>query len=433
MFDHCDHSRDDQKERKSMNSLVKTSVKLLLRTKLLWFFLIITPVLSTIIFKLNTTYTAFSEGVKEISELENADEKVAYHGGYGEYVIKVYDASKSELSEYFLESLQNSGLFTVCRADISGENVTDDFIQDHIDFDSEEDRMGSALYIPMDFDERVAAGEFAEALRIYILSDDDRNEALESEIEFQFSRMKRVGATDTVKILKAEDEMIPTKSVTLVGGGNGRILTQRQADQKAQMGYAFSFLSLGFVFAGFFVASTAIKDQKNGVLTRINLTGTSTVKYFTSKFVTSFTVTVIMTVITGISSFMLNIDDIGMGRTKFIAMIFMMGLILNTLSMLTGILMGDVMGGAVAVFTIWCMSSLLSGLYFPLTHTSAVIKVLSFMMPQRWFLEGTEMIFVGDNKAFSMLICTTVAYLMVFISLGSLGLKMRRTESWGTN
>jgi ABC-type multidrug transport system permease subunit len=245
--------------------------------------------------------------------------------------------------------------------------------------------------------------------------------------------MKRIGATDTVKTLMAEDEMIPTKNVTLVGGGQGRILTQRQADQKAQMGYAFSFLSLGFVFAGFFVAATAIKDQKNGVLTRINLTGTSTIKYFTSKFVTSFTVTVIMTVITGISSFMLNIDDIGMGRTKFIAMIFMMGLILNTLSMLTGILMGDVMGGAVAVFTIWCMSSLLSGLYFPLTHTSAVIKVLSFMMPQRWFLEGTEMIFVGDNKAFGMLICTTAAYLMVFISLGSLGLKMRRTESWGTN
>ena len=55
------------------------------------------------------------------------------------------------------------------------------------------------------------------------------------------------------------------------------------------------------------------------------------------------------------------------------------------------------------------------------------------MMPQKWFLEGTEMIFVGDNRAYLMIICITVAYLAVIVSLGALGLKIRRTDSWGNS
>ena len=95
--------------------------------------------------------------------------------------------------------------------------------------------------------------------------------------------------------------------------------------------------------------------------------------------------------------------------------------------------MGDVMSANVAAFTLWCMSALLSGLYFPLNYTSTFLKALSFMMPQKWFLEGTEMIFVGDNKAILMLICITAAYLVATISLGGLGLKIRRTEAWGNS
>ena len=120
-----------------------------------------------------------------------------------------------------------------------------------------------------------------------------------------------------------------------------------------------------------------------------------------------------------------------MGRLSFLAMIFMMGLIFCTLSMLVGILMGDVMGANVAAFTIWCISALMSGLYFPLNYTSDALKVASHLMPQKWFLEGTEMIFVGDKGAPFMILCITVAFLVVILSLGSLGLKFKRTDEWG--
>ena len=49
-------------------------------------------------------------------------------------------------------------------------------------------------------------------------------------------------------------------------------------------------------------------------------------------------------------------------------------------------------------------------------------------MPQKWFVDGTVMIFLRDKGAWTMLLCVTVAYLFVFLSLGSVGLKLKGAE-----
>ena len=419
-----------------MKTLVKTSIKLLFRSKAFWFFLVLMPMLSTFILTLKfDSSAAFGDGNEEkIIELANADEKVAYRGGKGEYLIKVYDASGSDLSEYFLQKICDSGMFLVHRADLTKDDIKDqvneEFITDHIEKDGYEDRMGVAIYLTPDFDTAVLDGDYRKALTIYVLSKDSRTEVLEDEIAFQLSRIKDIG---TIDALEKVDEYIPEKTIETVAGGDGRNLTTTQINQKTQMGYAFSFLTLGFVFCGIFVAHASIKEQKNGVLTRINLTKAGTLQYFVSKFITGFVIAVMFAAVESVCSIMLDFDDLGMNRFKFIGMIFLMGLIFSSLSMLIGILLGDIMSSNVAAFTIWCMSALLSGLYFPLNYTSNALKVLSFLMPQKWFVTGAEMIFVGDNNAFPMLICITAAYLAVIISLGSLGLKIRRTDSWGNS
>ena len=140
-----------------------------------------------------------------------------------------------------------------------------------------------------------------------------------------------------------------------------------------------------------------------------------------------------MTGVVGICSLTLDMNDLGMNLFVFLFLIFLMGLIFCTLSMFMGIIMNDVFGASVASFTLWCTSSLFSGLYFPLDTASKGIQVLSSLMPQKWFLDGAEMIFVGDNKAFSMVICITVAYIAIIVSLGSVGLKVRRSKEWGVS
>ena len=421
-----------------MKTLVKMSMKLLVRTKIIWLFLVFMPVLSTRILKTNVAYTSFQDDIKSLVDIDDADTKVAYYSTNGEYVVKVYDASGSELSDYLVDRLANSGMFVLCRVDLSGKDIDDKFINEHLDLDGHEDRMGASLYIPEDFDEKILDGNVAEALTMYVLSDDARNDALESELALQLSRLETTSIYaanegDIVETLEKVDDMSPEKEVVSVSGSEERSLTMAQVNQKANLGYAFSFLTLGFVFAGFFIANGAIQEQKNGVITRINLTKTNMLCYFTSKFVAAFLICLVMTGVVGICSLTLDMNDLGMNLFVFLFLIFLMGLIFCTLSMFMGIIMNDVFGASVASFTLWCTSSLFSGLYFPLDTASKGIQVLSSLMPQKWFMDGAEMIFVGDNKAFSMVICITVAYIAIIVSLGSVGLKVRRSKEWGVS
>lgn len=421
-----------------MKTLVKMSMKLLVRTKIIWLFLVLMPVLSTRILKTNVAYTSFQDDIESLVDIDDADTKVAYYSTNGEYVVKVYDASGSELSDYLVDRLANSGMFVLCRVDLSGKDIDDKFITEHLDLDGHEDRMGASLYIPEDFDEKILDGNVAEALTMYVLSDDARNDALESELALQLSRIETTSIYaanegDIVETLEKVDDMSPEKEVVSVSGSEERSLTMAQVNQKANLGYAFSFLTLGFVFAGFFIANGAIQEQKNGVITRINLTKTNMLCYFTSKFVAAFLICLVMTGVVGICSLTLDMNDLGMNLFVFLFLIFLMGLIFCTLSMFMGIIMNDVFGASVASFTLWCTSSLFSGLYFPLDTASKGIQVLSSLMPQKWFMDGAEMIFVGDNKAFSMVICITVAYIAIIVSLGSVGLKVRRSKEWGVS
>lgn len=421
-----------------MKTLVKMSMKLLVRTKIIWLFLVLMPVLSTMILKTNVAYTSFQDDIESLVDIDDADTKVAYYSSNGEYVVKVYDASGSELSDYLVDRLANSGMFVLCRVDLSGKDIDDKFINEHLDLDGHEDRMGASLYIPEDFDEKILDGNVAEALTMYVLSDDARNDALESELALQLSRLETTSIYaanegDIVETLEKVDDMSPEKEVVSVSGSEERSLTMAQVNQKANLGYAFSFLTLGFVFAGFFIANGAIQEQKNGVITRINLTKTNMLCYFTSKFVAAFLICLLMTGVVGICSLTLDMNDLGMNLFVFLFLIFLMGLIFCTLSMFMGIIMNDVFGASVASFTLWCTSSLFSGLYFPLDTASKGIQVLSSLMPQKWFMDGAEMIFVGDNKAFSMVICITVAYIAIIVSLGSVGLKVRRSKEWGVS
>ena len=121
--------------------------------------------------------------------------------------------------------------------------------------------------------------------------------------------------------------------------------------------------------------------------------------------------------------------DFGISKLSFLGIIFLLGLIFSAVSFLLGILLGDVMSANYAVFSLWSISALLAGLYFPLDSTSAVLKAISYLMPQKWFLKASEMLLVGDKGAYSMVLYVTVAYLIVIISVGSIGLKMKRSDS----
>lgn len=418
-----------------MLQLVKMSMKLLLRNKGFWFFLLAMPVLSVAILHVKTDEDlAFfrEETVREIKELYHAEDKVAYYGKSGEFVVKVYDASESTLSEMFLENLAKNGLFLICRA------KTPEFSKSDADAamarSGIEDRMGAGIYLAKGFDEAVLSGDMAKGMTIYLLSEDERFEIFEREIKgflaeaktmAQLSGKEGDALASELEKFHSED---PEKTLRSMARKGSATLTKEQVNHKAHMGYSFSFLTLCFVFCGVIVAHTTIEEEKHKVLTRIQLTGTSNLKYFVSKFVVSAIVSVMITGVLAVLTLFIGQEQLGMSKAAFLGLVFLMGLIFNSLSLLLGILSGEVMTANFMAFTIWSLSCMLAGLYFPLDDASRFVKTVSYVMPQRWFMDSVDQIFMGDKRGYFMVLCITTAYLIIILSLGGVGLKVKKIE-----
>ncbi len=418
-----------------MLHLVKMSLKLLFRNKGFWFFLLAMPVLSVAILHVKSDEDlAFfrEETVREIKELANATDKVAYYGKSGEFVVKVYDAAGTKLSEAFLENLAQSGLFLICRA------KTPELVKSDVDAAMEkngfEDRMGAGLYLSENFDESVLSDDISKGMTIYLLSEDERFEIFEREVRGFLGEVKTMAGLTGKEGDELAGEMAqfhaedPEKTLRSMARKGSATLTKDQVNHKAHVGYSFSFLTLCFVFCGVIVAHTTIEEEKHKVLTRIQMTGTSNLKYFASKFIVSTIVSLMITGVLAVLTLFIGKEQIGMSRVAFLGLVFLMGLIFNSLSLLLGILSGDVMSANFMAFTLWALSCMLAGLYFPLDDASKFVRTVSYVMPQRWFMDCVDQIFLGDKKGYFVVLCITTAYLIIILSLGGVGLKVKKIE-----
>lgn len=414
-----------------MISFIKMNLKLLLRNKGFLFFLLVTPALSAFILNVKMEHAAYidAEDKTVVLELKDYTEKAVYTGDTSACIIKVYDASNSELSDYVLNQMAAMGMFSVCRADVSG--LTEEEVEEIAKADAFDDRAGLLLYLKEDFDVAVLEGSWEQGVKLYAVSEDERQELFKTELVDLFARIKQVQiltGNDISVMLETLTDMqdhLPEKRVVNLAGKEEIALTEQQTNQKTQIGYAFAFITLGFLFCGVCVAHSVIEEQNNKVFTRVMLTKLSRRNYFISKFVIALIISLLQTLILAACLSFIRELDVGMNIMGFLVVIFLLGLIFSTLSLLLGVVLGDIMSSNYAVFAIWSISALLAGLYFPLDDTTKALKALSYLMPQRWFMDAAELLLVGDKSAYPMLLCVTMAYLIIIISVGSVGLKIK--------
>lgn len=417
-----------------MIALVKMSLKLLLRNKGFLFFLLAAPALSAFILSMKIDHAVYSDnsGKEVILELKDHTDKAVYTGDTSACIIKVYDASKSELSEYVLDQMVSIGMFSFCRADVGG--LTEKEVEEIAKKDAFDDRAGMLLYLKRDFDTAVLDGAWEQGVKLFVVSEDERQEIFVTELTDLLARIKQVqnfAGNDIAAILEMLTDIqgkLPEKEVVKLAGKDKIALSEQQINQRAQIGYAFAFITLGFLFCGVCVAHSVIEEQNNKVFTRVMLTKLSSSAYFISKLIVAVVICVMQTLVLAVCLSLIQGLDFGIGILSFLAVIFLLGLIFGTLSLLLGIILGDVMSSNYAVFAIWSISALLAGLYFPLDDTTKTLKTLSYLMPQKWFMDASELLLAGDKSAYSMLLCVTVSYLIVIISIGGVGLKIKKYE-----
>lgn len=416
-------------------TLLKINIKLILRNKGFLFFLMITPIVSTIILGLKTEPALFEEedARSHIIELENSTKRAVYDGDTTAFIVKVYDASKTELSEYMLEQLAETGMFSVCRADVT--DMTEEEVFKQAKKDAFDDRAGTLLYLKKDFDTEVLSGNYEQALLAFAVSEDERWDIFEKECMFILKQVhqlaEKTGADETA-VLELLDEIegnLPQKEVVSLSGKKDIALTAEQSASRDVIGYAFAILTLGFLFCGVCVAHTVIEEQENKVYTRMMLSGIGQKEYIGVKLVIAVFISVLQTAIVGICLFVTGNIEVGIDKMSFLLIIFLLGLIFSSISFCTGVLSGNVMASNYAVFGLWSISALLAGLYFPLDGSSELLKTISYLMPQKWFMRAAEMLLSGDKNVYSMILCITGAYLIVIMSIGGVGLKIKRSDS----
>ena len=300
-----------------MISLIKMNIKLLLRNKGFLFFLLAAPILSAFILNIKMEHSVYTENedVSKVIELDDCTKKAVYLGDTSAYIVKVYDASGSVLSEYVLNQMAKVGMFSVCRSDVS--DMTAEEVLAQAKKDAFDDRAGVLLYLKEDFDQAVLSGKWEDGIQIYSVSEDERQELFETELKDLLTKMDKVqtmAGEDTgaiIEMLEAIEKEMPEKNIVSLAKKDEVVLTELQVNQKTQIGYAFAFITLGFLFCGVFVAHTVIEEQNNKVFTRMMLSKVSERDYFISKFVVAFIISVMQTLVLGVCLSAIKSLDLG--------------------------------------------------------------------------------------------------------------------------
>ncbi len=420
---------------KSFWTMLKMNIRLLLRNKGFMFFLIFAPVLSTMILGLkNNAVNYEEEGARErIIELDNPGDRAVYKGDTMAFIVKVYDAAKTELSEYVLEELAKTGMFSVCRTDV--RDMTEQEILEQAKKDAFDDRAGILLYLKRDFDKGVLAENYEEALLLYEVSEDERQALFENDLQavlMRIAMLKEAPGMDEKTIcnfLSRVEKDIPEKQIVSLSGKDDIPLNEEQNACCARIGYALAIITLGFLFCGVCVAHTVIEERANKVYIRVMLSGTGQGKYLAAKLAMTVLISGMQTFLLGICLEVAGNFNFGIDKFVFLAGIFLLGLIFSVISLCLGVLLGNVMGANYVVFALWSISGLLAGLYFSLNETTPLLKAIAYLMPQKWFMRAAEMMLWGDKSAYSMVLCITAAYLIAVMSICGVGLKIKRTDA----
>lgn len=414
-----------------IRKMTQTTMKLILRNKGFLFFGIALPILATLIMNVKNVGDSVTKNAA-LTELASEDAQVAYLNDYTMFPVKVYDSSDSEITTAYLEHLANEQIFQIYRVDAS--DLSEQEIMDSAKWTAKKDKVGAVLILSKEFPEEILSGTMKESIQIYETGEDERFSLLTNSVEGLLTQYVHTAQNadslemleDKVKNYEAERQQVTTKEYEVSSTNNSYM--DVDYEHTGSLGYAFAILSISFLFSGILILGTIMKEKQNLVYTRILLTKAGTFSYMVSKFCIIVMVTLIQTGVIGISYLLFVRTDVGFALGQLMYLVFFMGLIFNSLSVCIGICMGSVLPATYMSFFVWVMTALLGGLYFDISGGSDLMRRVAMLMPQRWMLKGAQMFMAGNSYAYSIILGVTVAYLIVILVIGILGLKLNQKE-----
>ncbi|AWW27527.1 MULTISPECIES: ABC transporter permease [unclassified Acetobacterium] len=413
-------------------TMVKTNLKLLLRNKGYLALVLLLPILSAGLLSLqlggevsmkdDTSYMVqtIEDRADSITSIENT-----------KLMVKLYDNSNTETSDYLAQELAGSGLFRVFRYN---QEVVDlpTARQESID-GAGKSNIGAVVYIPKDFEADLLAGGTGK-LSLLEIKSDGRNALLNSNVNTYLNFIMK--ATETTGYDKtALDAMLSelkesklNKKIEAVEIGNSLTLTSQQNHQSTRIGYSIAVLTMGFLFCGVFIADIIVRERNNQVYNRIFLSKASILNYVLSKMAMILLTVGIQTTILAMATPLLVSTDFGIPFPSYLFLVFGLGLCISTLSVVIGTLVGNTMNATYAVFAIWIVSNIMAGLYFPITSAAQWWVKASLLIPQRWVIVASEMLMTGETGVYAMYGLIVGSYLLILMAGTSIGIMVGKKD-----
>ena len=381
--------------------MAASSFKLLIRSKAFIMIGLIIPIAATLFINM-WAQDGVQETVKPdvVVELETMDEQIAYLSDYNCLPVKVYDRSDSEFTHSICEKLTQAGLFQIFRANCTDAALDD--IEADARLTSEKDKVGAIIILSDKKDET----------KLYSVGDDSRFELLRDSLELCYVN----------PVLSSADESPVTTYITVSSDDDVDYYETRD------FSYCLAIASLAFVLGGVMILSTILNEKQDHVYSRILLTGATRGEYLISKILLVVALSLVQTLVMAVCFALFVTADIGMNVFQFSLLLFLIGLIFSFLAVCAGIFVSSIFGAAVLTFTIWSMSTLLSGCYFDLSSASELYRKIAMALPQRWTLISATMMMHGNNNAYPLILIVTAAYLTVILVMGVIGLKLTVKE-----
>lgn len=377
--------------------MAKSTAKLLLRNKAFLVVGIVIPLIATVCMNLWNNMDK-SEKKDEVYELESMNTQIAYQVDFYRYPVKVYDKIYNEESKNFCDNLDAAGVFQIFRVDVS--NVSEDEIMDSVKFTPKNDKVGAIIVLEDNFSDST----------IYEIGEDDRFDLLVNSFELVVKNHNAVSGDSVVTYVsvKSDDDIDYYETRTV--------------------GYCIAIATIAFVFGGVLVLGTILQEKQDHVYSRILLTKANEASYLLSKIFLVIGTSLFQAIVMLLAFVLFVRADIGITVFQFFIVVFLEGLIFNLLSVCTGLFCKSMAGSAFLSFVIWSLSALLSGSYFDISGASETYRKVALLMPERWALFSVSRFQNGNSSGYSLMLCATLAYLVIIFVIGILGLKLNDEE-----
>lgn len=413
-------------------TMIKINLKLLLRNKGYLCFLLLLPVLSVLLLNIRTFVNSNQEENNIIYDINKEDEMIDNYNLANEKLnIRIFDYSKSELSDYIIKELSKTGTYRIYRYE--GAPVGIDKAREKAINAANHNVVGAVIYIPDTFEKQILNKEAADIV-IFKVAKDGRITLLENNLKVYVKSICQYAAETDYKqgalneLLKTSEKNEMSKEVINLEFGNKQNLNAEQKSKSFCIGYSLSILTIAFLFGGIFIAGIIVDERQNRVYNRVIMSKTSLGKYGSAKLFMVLLTVLIQTGVMAIAIKLFGKSDFGIPYMSYIFLVFCLGLIFNLISVVTGVLTNNVISSCYIAFFIWCFSDLFAGLYFPLDTASKWWIRTCTLMPQRWVVKSAEMIMAGKSGVYSMFLFAVLGYLVIILSVGMIGIKMRRKE-----